>query len=762
MNFLNKNSIALLLGGVLLCAACFVACAKLDGKQVSDNENHQKMVALFAETLQKFAKPTNRFAADAKLAFCDSILATSKDVAVQVDYGIKRAIALLEAGREDESVQQYEHILDFMKTDSTYRKNVSTLLAMAYLRQAERTNCVNQHGADACIMPIQGNGIHQDKIPARKAIEMFESVLKGDPNDMDSRWLLNIAYMTVGEYPKGVPKTWFIPGLDDKGSVQVKPFTEMAPDLGLNIKDRAGSSIVDDFNNDGYLDIATSAWGLDDPMHFFKNNADGTFTDLSVQSGLNAITGGLNMVPTDYNNDGFIDIFVLRGGWEAEGGYGEQPNSLLRNNGNGTFTDVTIEAGLLSYLPTQTATWNDFNNDGWLDIFIGNETIEAQRLYPCEFYINNQDGSFTNIANPATFNITLFVKGVTSGDFDNDGWADIFISCQSGQKMLLRNTGKPGKVPEFQDVSAKAGFAQTISSTFPTFFFDYDNDGWLDIFICNYEFKRPLSHYAAFEALHPSEDRTGKIYLYHNNHDGTFTDMAPKMHLNQPVFAMGSNFGDIDNDGWLDMYFATGNVNYQSLIPNRMYKNLGGKDFVEVTASARVGNLQKGHGVSFADLNNNGDQDIYVDMGGALKGDAYSSSFYLNSGQNDNNWICMKLVGNKSNRPAIGAKVKVKFRENGVERSVYREINSGSSFGNSPFRREIGIGQAAVIDEITVTWPASGIVQVIKDVKPNQFIQITEGKDGFQPVSLKTLTFKRQDGTIPMCAPRSSAIGQNI
>ena len=187
----------------------------------------------------------------------------------------------------------------------------------------------------------------------------------------------------------------------------------------------------------------------------------------------------------------------------------------------------------------------------------------------------------------------------------------------------------------------------------------------------------------------------GKISLYHNNRDGTFKNVTKQMHLNQTVFAMGANFGDIDNDGWLDMYLATGNPSYQSLIPNKMYHNLGGKDFADVTVSSRTGNLQKGHAVSFADLNNNGDQDIYVDMGGAFRGDAYHAAFYLNPGQNvDNNWICLKLEGVKSNRAAIGAKVKVKFHENGVARMVYREVNSGGSFGCSPFRREIGASRS--------------------------------------------------------------------
>jgi len=756
MKFKIRKAFVLFLGGVLLFSAYFFACSKssIKGGKQNQNDGHHKMLAILAEIHKKNKHPQNGYEGDAKLHHCDSLLVLAKDPNTQLQLATLRGHVLLELGRELEAVDMYEQILHYVKEDTAYSKATMALLGVAYLRLAERTNCVIQHGSDACIMPIQGNGIHIDKGPARKAIEMFSSVMKVDQNHLESRWLLNIAYMTLGEYPTGVPKPWLIPGLDTEGPVRIKPFTEMAADLGIATNNRAGSNVVEDFNNDGYLDIISSAWGIEeDRMHYFRSNADGTFTDASVESGLNAITGGLNLTHTDYNNDGFMDIFVLRGGWQGKAGFGEQPNSLLRNNGDGTFTDVTIEAGLLSYRPTQTATWNDFNNDGWLDVFIGNETMTENQLYPCEFYINNQNGTFTNIVTPTNFFIPLYVKGVTSGDFDNDGWQDIFLSCQSGQKMLLRNLGVPGKVPDFEDVSEKAGISEIISSTFPTFFFDYDNDGWLDIFTCNYDFHNSLSHYVAKETLWPSNDRGGKIYLFHNNRNGTFTDVAPSMQLNQPVYTMGANFGDIDNDGWLDMYLATGNPSFQSLIPNRMYKNIGGKDFVDVTISARVGNLQKGHGVSFADLNNNGDQDIYVDMGGAYLGDAYFSSFYLNPGQNDNRWICIKLEGSKSNRAGIGARVSVKFLENGVERRVYRDVNAGGSFGSSPFRREIGIGQATKIDEITVAWPSSGIVQVIKDVTPNQFIQITEGKEGFKPIALKALTFKKKDGTIPMCAP---------
>lgn len=730
-----------------------ISCKSKNEKDHS--ASHKKMLTILASTAQRLNSPQNNYAAQAKLAMCNSMLAAAKNPGEKINLLSQKSTILLELGDEAEAVKIIEELERTLRDDPAVRKQIYPVLGIAYLRLAERNNCVAMHSDEACIMPIKGTGIHQDKTAARKAVEAYQLALKENPTDLDSRWLLNIAYMTLGEYPGKVPKTWLIPGLDAPSPVSVKPFTEMAGDLGLAVKNLGGGVIVEDFNNDGYLDIVSSGWGLDEPMHYFKNNKDGTFSNVSKQSGLSAITGGINLLQADYNNDGWMDIFVLRGGWQGPI-FGEQPNSLLQNNGDGTFTDVTIDAGLLSYQPTQTATWNDFNHDGWLDLFIGNETTGAgpNELHPCEFYISNRDGTFKNIATAGSlFHITKMVKGVTSGDYDNDGWADIYLSCLSGEKILLRNKGVAGKEPSFEDVSAQAGFANEKSPTFPTWFFDYDNDGFLDIFTCNYEFKRTLSYYAAKEALNPSSDKEGKVYLYHNNGNGTFTNMSPAMHLNQIAFAMAANFGDIDNDGWLDFYMATGNPNYQSLVPNKLYKNMGGKDFADVTTAARAGNLQKGHGVSFADLNNNGDQDIFVDMGGAYLGDAYFSSFLLNPGQNANNWICIKLEGSKSNRAAIGAKVTLKFKENGQERRVFREVNSGGSFGCSPLRREIGVGEATMIDEVSIFWPATGLTQTIKDVKPNQFIQVKEGTEGFTQLPLQMLVFKKKDGTIPMCAP---------
>ncbi|GAB3796697.1 hypothetical protein GCM10028819_14770 [Spirosoma humi] len=716
-------------------------------------KSHKQMIDLLGQANHKHRDYRNDFSPESVLAHLDSIAKNFESSEMEM---YMRANTLLKLGQEAKAIPLLETVSKVLEARNPRASQVALSdLALAYLRLGEQTNCRANHSAESCILPIQGKGIHTTQTGSKKAIEIYETLLKKNPDDIESRWLLNLAYMTLGKYPKEVPKAWLISNMVDTTN-RVNAFQDIAQHLNLDVNTMAGGVIVEDFDRDGYLDIALSAWGLDEPMHYFKNNANGTFTDQSEQSGLGQLTGGLNMLQTDYNNDGYPDIFVLRGAWQGE--YGEQPNSLLKNNGDGTFTDVTTVSGLLSFHPTQTATWADFNNDGWLDVFIGNETGNWFRsngkVHPCELYLNNQDGTFTEVAQQANCGIIGFVKGVTSGDFDNDGWKDLFLSTMDGNRYLLKNKGSATRIPSFKDVTALAGLNDETYNSFTTWFWDYDNDGWLDIFVGNYTFERSLAYYEAAEALKRPVGKNGQICLYRNNRNGTFTNVSAEADVQKTTFSMGGNFGDIDNDGFLDMYLGSGNPNYRSLVPNKLFLNKGGKTFADVTASARVGHLQKGHGVSFADLDNDGDQDVYIEMGGAYIGDRYPNSFYLNPGQRANNWICLTLEGTHTNRMAIGSQVKLTFRENGVQRSVYRDVNSGGSFGASPLRREIGIGKATLIDKIEIRWHGSKTVQVFRNVRPNQFLRITEGSSNVERVSLKPIRFSAE--IAPVCRPSTT------
>jgi len=719
--------------------------------------SHQKMTEILKQLRGRNFNTENPFSPEVKLAYIDSILkrpGNENNLLL-----LRRAASLsLRAGREQQAVDEYEALVN--KMDFINMGDVLPDIAIAYMRLGERTNCMLNHNGSSCIFPIKGGGVHTIQTGSRKAITTYETILRSQPDDNESRWLLNIAYMTLGEYPKGVPKEFLIPGLDADTAFKVKPFTDMAADLGLNINGRAGGVIVDDFNNDGYLDIVTSGWDLDDPMHYFQNNKDGTFTDMTAQSGLQDITGGLNIQQTDYNNDGKLDIFVLRGAWNTQG-FGNQPSSLLRNNGDGTFTDVTIPAGLFFMHPTQAAVWADFNNDGWLDVFIGAENpfgFDQGGIHNSMLYMNNHDGTFTNVASKAHCDILAYVKGATSADFDHDGYPDIFLSTMNGQKYLLRNKGLKNGSVDFEDVTAKAGIAANKARTFTTWFYDYNNDGWSDILVCDYNFQnKSLAWFAGAEGMGKPIPDAGTIYLYRNNHDGTFTNVSKEAGLNKVTFSMGANFGDIDNDGYPDMYFGTGNPDFKSLVPNKMFRNLGGQKFADVTVSSRTGNLQKGHGVAFADIRNTGIQDIFAEIGGAYKGDSYTSSLYVNPGQSNNNWISLKLEGVKANHAAIGSHIRINITENGIKRSVYKDVNSGGSFGSSPLQQEIGVGQAKTIDEIEIQWAGSNTVQRFKNIAVNQFLHLTEGDSKPEVIQLKRLAYRKLPKA-PICMPMVTSI----
>lgn len=699
---------------LLLVALIFTACS-------SGERSHRDMIELLKKVNQQAYSPKNGFSPKAKLEHMDSLLNSNSVPPTRIiELKIAKANVLLELGRETDAIELLNSI---SKEGYLYRPEILRTLGIAYLRLGERENCINGHNAESCILPIRGRGIHVKESSSREAIKIYKELLQENSTDLESKWLINLAYMTLGIYPDSVPSQYLIAGLEGDTEEKVKPFYDIAPGLKLNVRTVAGGSITEDFDNDGYLDLMISGM-YDDPIALFRSNGDGTFTNIADKAGLKGITGGLNIMQTDYNNDGHKDVFVLRGGWQQA--FGKEPNSLLRNNGDGTFTDVTTVSGLLSFHPTQTATWNDFNNDGWLDVFIGNESSELSGSHPCELYINNGDGTFRDVAADAKCNILKFVKGVTSGDYDNDGWPDLFLSTMNGERILLRNSAMAGGKLSFEDVTAAAGIKERGNS-FPTWFWDYDNDGWLDIFACDYTFNRSLGYNAAAERLSTPHGSSNKMFLYHNNGDGTFTEVANEAGLNTNVFAMGSNYGDIDNDGYLDMYLGTGNPSFQSLIPNKMFKNLGGSRFADVTTSARVGHLQKGHGVSFADMDNDGDQDIYIEMGGAFIGDAYDNAFYANQGQSTNNWISIELEGVTANKSAIGSRVIVHVKEDGKPRTIVRDVNSGGSFGSSPLRREIGVGKADVIERIEVIWNGKKTIDTYENVPVNKFIKITQG-----------------------------------
>ena len=319
-------------------------------------------------------------------------------------------------------------------------KPIFDLLAIAYLRLGEQENCLGNPTANACILPLKNGGRHTHQEGARGAIARYTELLRHFPDDHGSQWLLNIAYLAIGGYPDSVPKRYLIPNLAPSAKDPFPLFPNIAGNVGLAVTGNAGGLSIEDFNHDGLLDVFTTSSGINDPVHLFLADGHGGYTDNTARAGLNGIVGGLNTVDADYDNDGNVDILVLRGAWLGEGG--KFPKSLLRNRGDGTFEDVTFASGLLSFHPTQTAAWADFNLDGYLDLFIGNESYSAAGRgpsHPSQLFLNNRNGTFTEVSGRVGIHLDDFVKGAVWGDVNNDGLPDLFVSVLYGPNRLYIN-----------------------------------------------------------------------------------------------------------------------------------------------------------------------------------------------------------------------------------------------------------------------------------------------------------------------------------
>ncbi len=581
-------------------------------------------------------------------------------------------------------------------------------LGVAYLHKSEMENGIYRDSTTQDIFPPVHPGAHYAKEEDSKlAVQYLLQCLEGAPNNQAVRWLLNLAYMTLGEYPDKVPPKYLIPLSVFASKENVGRFTDVAPAAGLNVIAGAGGLVVDDFDNDGRLDVVTTSQDMCDPMHYFHNNGDGTFTDRTTQAGLSNQLGGLNMVAADYNNDGCMDLLVLRGGWEVP-----MKKSLLRNNCDGTFTDVTQESGLgATVTQTQTAVFADVDNDGYLDLFIGNENT------PSQLFRNKGDGTFEDISHAAGVDQTAFTKGVAAADYDNDGYVDLYVSNTAGANFLYHNNQNL----TFTEIAKQAG-VQTPYYSFATWFFDYDNDGWPDLFVADYlpSVDEVMRSYLGL----PHQAETPK--LYRNLHNGAFEDVTAQVGLDKVFLPMGANFGDVDNDGYLDIYLGMGTPSFASLAPHVLMRNKDGKSFVDITASSGTGELHKGHGVVFADLERTGHEDILAQSGGAVPADKHAMRVFQNPG-NDNDWINVRLNGVKSNRSAVGAQIKITVENDGrAARSIYRTVGDTGSFGVNPLEQHIGLGHSARILALDVWWPATNSRQQFTQVGKNQFIAIQE------------------------------------
>ena len=677
----------------------------------------------------------------------------------------------LRIGNEAEAIRLLTDALELIPRTDENRPGITLnnySLGVAYLRLAETRNCALHPNAEACILPLRGPGIHTDQAPSRQAIAAFSEVLRntadaasgglstgagarnwsvGTPPPaggeaaqqyLSALWLLNIAYMTVDGYPDEVPEAYRLPPETFQSPETIPRFANVAPALGLDTFDMCGGAIADDFDNDGYLDIVVSTWGTRGQIRLFRNDRDGAFTERTAEAGLLGLYGGINMIQADYDNDGDVDLLVLRGAWLRADG--RHPNSLVRNNGDGTFTDVTFDAGLGEvHYPSHTAAWGDYDNDGDLDLYVGNESTPAL-VAPSQLFRNNGDGTFTDVAGDAAVRNYRYAKAAVWGDYNGDGLQDLYVSNFGGGNRLYRNTGRGSFIDEAQ----RLGVAGPTGS-FPAWFWDFDNDGLLDLYVSAYT--AGIEHLAASALGRPAGTEMSR--LYRGTDGGGFEEVSGRYGLTEPTAAMGSNFGDLDNDGYPDFYLGTGYPPYHSVMPNLMYRNREGRGFSNVTYSGGFGHLQKGHGVAFADFDNDGDQDVFEQMGGAFPGDAFGNALYENPGFG-NHWITVKLEGVRSNRSAIGARIRAvvvdgdEDEDGGGRRSIYRHVNSGGSFGGNPLRQTLGLGGASRIEQLDIFWPATGVTQTFTDVPADRTIHVVEGESDYSTLELSTLRFTSQ------------------
>jgi hypothetical protein len=420
------------------------------------------------------------------------------------------------------------------------------------------------------------------------------------------------------------------------------------------------------------------------------------------------LLGGKYLVQTDVNNDGRLDLFISRGAWFLL----PMPQTLLRNDGGGKFTDITKESGLAAVINSTSSRWADFDNDGWLDVFLVGER-PGNRLFR-----NRGDGTFEDVT--AKANIVpppgvAFCKGADWIDYDNDDYPDLFVNNLTNEARLYHNE----RNGSFTDVTRAMGIDGPTKG-FGCWAWDYDNDGWLDLFATCFDYS--MGDIVRGLTGQPNGRMSNR--LFRNAGGKRFENQTKEAGLDLVFATMGCNYGDFDNDGYLDFYLGTGDPDISTLVPNRMFRNVEGRRFAEITGTSHTGLLQKGHGVSCADWDNDGDVDVFVQTGGGVPGDRYHNVLFQNPGQK-NHWLKLKLVGKKTNRPGIGARIKV-VTAGPKPQTIHQRLSSGGSWGANPLQQHIGLGQADRVATLEVHWPTSGTTQVFRDIPADRSLEVTE------------------------------------
>ena len=708
---------------ILLLAACGGALVYFSSKQPA---SHRRMVDVLRQIAQSDVVTEKQTLEQGRERIKNLPLGAALE---KMRLSRELGIFLLQVGQNEEANARLRDSYNLCKSLHGKLRRYefgNTLLdvAVGHIRVGETENCVNCETGESCIFPIRPGGVHQKKEGSQTAIRYLHELLRYDPGNLRARWLVNIAHMTLGEYPHKVPEPFLIKPESFKSDEDFPRFQNVSKKVGLDVMNMSGGVICDDFDGDDDLDIFTSDWGPSGQIKFFRNEGDGRFSQRTEEAGLTGIYGGLNLKQADYDNDGDLDVLVLRGAWMGQKGL--VPNSLLRNDGKARFSDVSYDAGVAGVdYPTQTASWGDFDLDGDLDLYVGNED------YPCQLFQNNGNGTFKDVAQRAGVENGGYTKGVMWGDFNQDRYPDLYVSNGHTPNRLYRNQGDG----TFVDVAEAVGVTMPQRS-FPTWFWDFDNDGILDIWVGSFWWDLQFIAASYMGVPHKCE----LSCLHRGTGDGRFEEVSESRNLTRVTMPMGCNFGDLDNDGYLDFYLGTGYPHFEGLMPNMMYRNREGKSFADISAVGGFGHLQKGHAIAFADLDNDGDSDVFSQLGGAYPADAFRNALYENPGFGKH-WIKVRLVGRQSNRFGVGSRIRLEIVEGGKTRSVYRHVNSGASFGANPLRQEIGVGDARKIATLEIFWPKSNLTQTFRDVAVDQAIEITEGENEYRPITLEPLRF---------------------
>jgi enediyne biosynthesis protein E4 len=436
-----------------------------------------------------------------------------------------------------------------------------------------------------------------------------------------------------------------------------------------------------DFNNDTFQDLFVST--RTGPSLLYSNNGNGTFSQI-LAAPVGTDTGNsFGATWGDYDNDGWLDLFV---------GISNSGNDwLYRNNGGSGFTKITTGAIVTSGGNANNCGWADYDNDSFLDLWVANSDQN-------DFvYRNNGNGTFTRITTNAIAVKTGNSQGGSWGDYDNDGWPDLFVSRVNEPNLLYHNEGNG----DFRPVTNSI-VVQEASAGQGTSWGDYDNDGYLDLFVVN---------------------PTSRNFLYHNHGDGTFRKITNGAIATDVANGHGCGWADYDNDGWLDMFVAN------RLGANFLYRNNGDGTFARLTTGVVSTDVADAFSGAWADYNNDGFQDLFV-----AELNSNNNRLYRNNG-NTNAWLTLKLEGRLSNRSAIGAKVRVRATIDGSPVWQLREISAGGGLGcQNDLRAAFGLGNATNAEVVRIEWP-SRIVQELHNVPARQFLAVVEPEAHITPAT---------------------------